>query len=237
MQPPKDDLFSVLDASLHGVREGDIILVTSKVVAIHEGRCIKMEGSVKEELVMNEADYFLSRGDGHPPMTMRHNALISSAGIDESNGSGYYTFLPEHPFDSARRMYEYLRTRFKLNRVGVIVTDSHSLPFRYGATSISIGSWGFVPVESHVGRSDLFGRVMKYSSTNIADSLAAASAVVCGECDESQPIVIARGVPSIEFTDSDMRDKLMVPFEADLFKVLFKDFRKCEHKKVVSVQE
>jgi F420-0:gamma-glutamyl ligase len=67
-----------------------------------------------------------------------------------------------------------------------------------------------VPVESHVGRVDLFGRVMQYSSTNIVDSLAAASAVVCGECDEAQPIVVARGVPGIEFSDVDMRDKLLV---------------------------
>ncbi len=226
LTPPKDDLFAVLDQSLTDIKEGDVILITSKIVAIHEGRCVHMDHGVKEDLVEREAEYLYQGNGSTKPLTIIHHALISAAGIDESNGLGYYILLPKDPTTSAQMIHTYLCDRFQVHNIGVIITDSHSVPFRYGATSISIGFWGFQPVESHVGRSDLFGRVMKYSSTNIVDSLAAASALVCGECDESQPIVIARGVSNLVCRDADMQEALYVPYELDIYKNLFKDFKK-----------
>lgn len=226
--PPQDNLFTVLDESLTDVQEGDVIVVTSKVVSIHEGRCVPMEGTDKSELVRREAEYIFNPEDRVHPLTITHHALISAAGIDESNSSGYYTLLPEKPFESAQEIYQYLRKRFNREHLGVIITDSHSLLFRYGAMSVSIGYWGFVPVESHVGRADLFGRLMKFSSTNIVDSISAGCALVTGECDESQPVVIVRNVPNVVFTDVDVREKLLIPFEEDIYKSLFKDFKKLK---------
>ena len=226
--PPQDNLFAVLDESLTDVQESDVIVVTSKVVSIHEGRCVPMEGTDKSELVRQEAEYIFNPEDRVHPLTITHHALISAAGIDESNSSGYYTLLPEKPFESAQEIYQYLKKRFNREHLGVIITDSHSLPFRYGAMSVSIGYWGFVPVESHVGRADLFGRLMKFSSTNIVDSISAGCALVTGECDESQPVVIVRNVPNVIFTDVDVREKLLIPFEEDIYKSLFKDFKKLK---------
>lgn len=226
--PPQDNLFSVLDESLTDVQEGDVIVVTSKVVSIHEGRCVPIEGTDKRALVKREADYIINEPDWAYPLTITHHTLLSAAGIDESNSAGYYTLLPEKPFDSAKVIHQYLTERFSLKNIGVIITDSHSLPFRYGAMSVSIGYWGFVPVESHVGKSDLFGRVMQFSSTNIVDSISAACALVTGECDESTPIVIARDVPTVTFTDTDVREKLIIPPDQDIYKSLFKDFKKPE---------
>ncbi len=224
--PPQDDLYEILDESLSDVQERDIVLVTSKVVAIHQGRCVSMANVDKEELVKAEADYIFNPAEHKHPLTIKYNALISSAGIDESNGSGYYILLPAKPFETAREIQKYLKNRFGLKQLGVIITDSHSLPFRYGAMSVSIGYFGFEPVTSHIGRSDLFGRVMKYSSTNIVDSLASASALVSGECDEAQPVVIARSVPNIVFSEEDLRDKLLVPRAEDIYRDLYKDFKK-----------
>ncbi len=224
--PPQDDLYRALDESLHDAREGDVVVVTSKIIAIHEGRCIPMEGTDKPSLVRREAEYIFNPTERAHPLTIKFNALISSAGIDESNGSGYYILLPKEPFTSAQEIHTYLKKRFALTNIGVIVTDSHSLPFRYGAMSVSIGYWGFEPVENHIGRPDLFGRLMKYSKTNLVDSIAAASALVSGECDESQPVVIARGVPNLVFSEDDLREKLLIPREDDIYKSLFKDFKK-----------
>lgn len=226
--PPQDNLYTILNESLSDVREEDIVAVTSKVVSIHEGRCVPIEGTDKSVLVTQEADYICNPTERIHPLTITHNALISSAGIDESNSGGYYTLLPKRPFESAQKIHTYLKERFHLANVGIIITDSHSLPFRYGAMSISIGYWGFEPVESHVGRPDLFGRLMKYSSTNIVDSIAAGCALVSGECDEAQPIVIVRDIPTLAFTEVDVRNKLLIPHEEDIYKILFRDFKKSK---------
>lgn len=226
--PPQDDLFAILDEYLPDVQEGDIVVITSKVVAIGEGRCVPMEGTDKSELVRKEAALIALPQDRKFPLTVIHDALISAAGIDESNGSGYYILLPEKPFESAQKIHAYLKEKFNLKNIGVIITDSHSLPFRYGAMSVSIAFWGFQPVESHVGKEDLFGRVMKYSSTNIVDSVSAASALVSGECAEAQPIVIAREVPNVVFTEEDVRKSLIIPPEEDIYKSLFTHFKKSD---------
>lgn len=224
LHPPYDDLFGVLDAALSDLREGDVVVITSKVVAIHEGRCVPIHGTDKETLIRDEAD-LLSYPEGRTkPHTIIHNALISAAGIDESNGEGYYILLPKDPFASARTLHDYLKNRFSLREIGVVITDSHSLPFRYGAMSVAIGCWGFAPVESHIGRPDLFGRMMQYSKTNLPDSIAAATTLVSGECDECQPITIARGIPNLTFTDTDPRPEFFVPYEEDIYRDLYKDF-------------
>ena len=227
IEPPRTNLYEVLDESIKDLRETDVVAVTSKIVAISEGRYIRMEDIDKDTLVEREAEYIKVQ-KGRKPLTVVHHALISGAGIDESNGFGHYVLLPEDPFRSAEEIHEYLTKKFGLEKLGIIITDSHSLPFRYGAMSISIGCFGFLPVESHIGRKDLFGRVMKYSTLNVADSLAAACALVSGECDERTPIVIVRDVPNLMFTKDSPREKLFIPHEEDLYRSLFKDFRQVK---------
>ncbi len=226
LHPPQDDLFEAF-ASLQ-LQDGDVVAVTSKVVAIHEGRCIPIEGTDKEALVRKETDYILYPASRSKPLTLTNHTFISAAGIDESNGEGYYILLPEDSFASARRIHSHLCEQYALTKLGVVITDSHSLPFRYGAMSVAIGCWGFSPVESHIGRPDLFDRPMQYSKTNIPDAIAAATTLVVGECDEAQPIAIVRGIPNLVFTDEDPQKEFFVPYEEDIYQDLFKDFRKPE---------
>ena len=226
IQPPKDDLFQVLSESIQEIQEGDIVLVTSKVVSINEGRCIPIENTKKEKLIHNEAELLYQPDPARRSLSVVHHALISSAGIDESNGDGYYTLLPEDPFASAKRIYKFLKDTFGLKELGVIVTDSHSVPFRYGALSIAIGCHGFEPVASHTGREDLFGRVMVYSKTNLPDALAGGATLVSGECDEAYPIVIVRDVPDLVFTERDVKGSFFVSYEEDIFAPLFTQFRR-----------
>jgi F420-0:gamma-glutamyl ligase len=228
LHPPKDNLFEVLDTSLIDLHEGDVVCITSKVVAIHEGRCVLIEGTDKIALVEKEATHLYYPDGKKKPLTITHNALISAAGIDESNGEGYYILLPQDAFVSARLIHTYLVEHHKLNTLGVVITDSHSLPFRYGAMSVAVGCWGFAPIESHIGRPDLFGRTMEYSKTNIPDSIAAATTLVTGECDEAQPITIVRNIPNLIFTDVDPQPEFFVRPEDDIYRDLYKNFRKTD---------
>ncbi len=223
-QPPQDDLFSVLEESLTEVIEGDIVAISSKVVAIHEGNCVPVESIDKKELVAQEADLAIPRTYWSSPLTIKHSAFIGTAGIDESNADGHYILLPKYPFASAKAIHEYLVKRFNIKNVGVVITDSHSSPLRRGATGVAVGFWGFHPTINHVGKPDLFGREFRIEVSNIADALAAGAGLVMGETDECQPVVIIRKTPSVTFIDKNTKDELFVPFADDTFRVLYEDF-------------
>ena len=118
--------------------------------------------------------------------------LFGAAGIDESNGDGYFILLPEDIFASSSRLRDWLESECKINELGVIITDSRSSPFRYGATGIALGWSGILPIEDCCGPTDLFGRKIQYERSNIVDGLAAGATVLMGEVDERIPVVIAR---------------------------------------------
>ncbi len=227
MQPPQDDLFQLLNESLNDVQEGDIVIITSKVVAIHEGRCIPIsEAITKRELVEQEAEYMFEGQTKYDnsPLAIKFGALFYGAGIDESNADGHYILLPEKPFDSAYTIWKFLREKFQITNLGVIVTDSHSLPLRRGCLSVSIGHWGFHPVEHHAGKPDLFGRKLTISSTNIPDALSAGATLITGEADECIPVTVVRDLPNIRFTTHDTRHEILIPPEDDIYFPLLKPF-------------
>ena len=219
MRPPQDDLFQVLDESLADVREKDIVLITSKVVAIHQGRCVFREGADKRSLVEAEAEYLIEgyRQYAESPLAIKYGAMFYGAGIDESNSGDYYTLLPDTPYESSKAIWKFLTQKFQLKNIGVIITDSHSQPLRRGCLGISIGVWGFHPINHHVGKQDLFGRTIRLSSTNIADTVSAGAATVSGEAAECTPIVIARNVPNVRFTKQDTRHEILMPPEDDIY--------------------
>jgi len=111
-----------------------------------------------------------------------------------------------------------------LERLGVILTDSRSLPLRYGASGVAVGWWGIRPLESHIGECDLFGRPLRYERSNVVDGVAAAATVMMGEVAEQTPVVIARGVPKGEFVAGNTRADLFCPFAEDTFRVLYDRF-------------
>lgn len=226
LTPPKDSLSSVLKEYLIDLREGDVVAISSKVVAIDEGRCVPIREADKEDLVANEADFFVPRLYWTTPLVVAHHAFLGAAGVDESNGAGYYILLPEDPFASAERLREFLCKEFGLTKLGVIVTDSHSTPFRYGAVGVALGWSGFLPLEDHRGRPDLFGREIQYERSNLVDGLAAATTVVAGEVDECVPVVVLRDVPRIVYTEEATKDSLFVSYEEDTFRVLYEKWRK-----------
>ncbi len=221
LKPPQADLLPVLKKHLPALQEKDVVLFSSKVVAIHEGRTVPMAEANKQDLIKKTSDLIIPRPHWPSPLTVAHHAFIGAAGIDESNGDGYYVLLPEDIFASAKSLHGWLRSEYKLNELGVIITDSHSVPFRFGATGIALGWWGIEPIEDCRGRMDLFGRIIQYERSNLVDGLAAGANVLMGEVDECTPVVIARDVPRMRYTTVDTREKLLVPFKDDTFRVLY----------------
>lgn len=222
--PPQDDLYQVLKESLPPLREGDVVSVTSKVVSIHEGRCVPKSAVAKEVLVREEVDMLIPRSYMTKPLSIKQHAFIGSGGIDESNGGEHYVLLPSDPFASAARLHQFFREHFGVAEIGVIITDSASQPFRLGATGKAISWWGIEPLLNHIGRIDLFGRAIRHERSNLVDGLAAAATVVSGEVDESIPVVILRDVPGLIFTEENTEKKLFVSPEEDIFRVLYERF-------------
>jgi len=204
--PPKDDLFAVMRDVLSRLEENSILVVTSKVVSIGQGRCVtKAQYPDKDALVQKEADQFLPR-DFVPNRwvmhTLKYNLFIPSAGIDESNGNEYYILWPRNPMGTAKEVYDWARETYHIKNLGVVITDSHTIPMRRGTLGISLGHWGFTPIKDYRGDKDIFGRELMIQVADIADGLAAAAVLVMGEGKETTPLAVITDVPFVTFTDT-----------------------------------
>jgi coenzyme F420-0:L-glutamate ligase len=222
--PPRDDLFPVLEQDIPPLSDGDILVITSKVLAIHQGRCEKRTSETSAlSLAIREADrYVLVRGDY--VLGQKYGALLPNSGVDESNGNGYYILLPVHLTNLMNEIRFRLRSRWGLRRLGIIATDSCTLPLRKGLVGISIAHTGVKALVDYRGQDDLFGRTMLLSQSNVVDSLAAASVLVMGEGAEGTPFVIIRG-SKFACEDSDDCGEVLAENHEDLFAPLLETLR------------
>lgn len=225
--PPKDDLWELLGQSIPNLKEKAIVAVTSKVVSIGEGRSIPIGSGVqKDELIVREADKYLPRdlvpGKFIMP-TIKNDLFIPSAGIDESNALGHYILWPKDPTKSAKKIWDFLRKKFKVKNLGVIITDSHTIPMRRGLIGAALSYYGFIPLRDYRGKKDIFGRTLTISLTDIPDSLATAAVFVMGEGSEQTPIALIEDAPAIQFSEKSYRPKdpnsrFEIPLKEDLYR-------------------
>ena len=223
--PPRDDIYKLMSDHLPSLAEGDILIVTSKIVAIHQGRCVKISKQTKKQLALEEADFFLPGKNKYSFLTIKDNAILSSAGIDSSNGRGYYILSPKNPDQAVRDIWKFLKKKFKLKNLGIIITDSHSIPLHHGTLGISIGFCGFMPLRDFTGGKSVFGAKLKTARSNIVDALAAAGTLLMGEGGQKTPLVIARGVTAT-FTDKNTQRELITDANEDIYRPFLKLFRK-----------
>ncbi len=218
-----DNLFDVLDKYIAGLPDNSVVAVTSKIVSITEGRVVKIEDADKDELIKKESQYFLPRETNpyHVSLTISHNTLIASAGIDESNANGYYVLWPKDPQESANKIREHLVKKFGVDNIGVIITDSKTTPMRWGVTAIAIAYSGIEPLVDYIGKEDLFGRKFVFETMSVIDNLASSAAFVMGEGAEQTPISVISDIPHIVFTKRNPTqeeiDKLRISIEEDLY--------------------
>lgn len=226
--PPQDNLYKLLD-SIKRLDDGDIVLITSKILAIHQGRCIKIGPGVdKTKLVKQEAEKYLETKhiQKHKfTLTIKYHTLICSSGIDESNGNEYYILWPKNPNKLLKEFHGYLTKRHGIKNLGLITTDSHFIPMRAGIVGISIGFYGFEPLLDYRGMPDIFGRKLKFTQVNIVDPLAAFGVFLMGESNEQTPIIIVRGIKP-RFSRKNTYRSLIYPYKQDIYYPLLKAFDK-----------
>lgn len=229
MLPPQDNLWEVLDRLVvPKLKANMIVAITSKIVSIGEGRCIPInQVKDKDKLIIKEAEKYLPKKytPGEWVMhTLKHNLLIPTAGIDESNANGYYILYPKDPEKSAKLIWKFLVGRSGVKNLGIVITDTHSVPLRRGVMGVSLASWGFYPLQDYRGEEDLFGRELKFTQTNLPDSLSATATLAMGEGAEGTPICLISALHhKIKFTNRQLRAKspeleFQIPLEYDLYK-------------------
>ncbi len=224
---PKDSLTEALVASSLSLRNGDIVALSSKVVSIHEGRTIPLEKVPKEQLVVQEANWYREAPKSsrwRSRFTVACDVLVGSSGIDESNGHGHYILYPEDPFKSAKRWRRWLMKTYGVTELAVVITDSTSTPLRRGAIGFALAWDGIDPLRDYRGTTDIFGRTIAIELANLVDALAASAVLVMGEGAEQTPVAVIRGAKNISFKNRAKHlDQLIVAPENDLFAPLFWD--------------
>lgn len=221
-------LSQIINRYISSLKEKSIVVITSKIVSICEGRVVKIGEIDKKKLIEQEAEYYLpSYGNKYNiTLTIKRNLLVPTAGIDESNGNGYYVLWPKDPQKTANEIREYSKKKFSLRHVGVIITDSRTTPLRWGTTGIAIAHSGFSALNNYIGKPDIFGRPLHVTKANIVDALAAAAVLVMGEGNEQTPLAIIEDLPFVKFQDrnpskSELKG-LQISMRDDLYAALLK---------------
>lgn len=229
------NLLEVLDAYLPRLKERTVVAVTSKIVAICEGRVVPVpadqaaKDKLKEKLIIQEAEKYLPRSSSryNVLLTVKGNAINFSSGLDESNAAGYFVLWPQNPQRSANAIRAHLVKKHKKKNFGVVITDTASVPLRWGQRGVFVlAHSGFSALNSYIGKPDIFGRPFTMTSAAVADALGTAAVLVMGEGAEQTPLAIIEDVPFVKFQQRNPTkkelDKLKMPLEDDLYAPLLK---------------
>ncbi|HEX6416125.1 MAG TPA: coenzyme F420-0:L-glutamate ligase [Candidatus Saccharimonadales bacterium] len=220
-------LEDLLRESLQELEEDSVLTISSKVVALCESRVADTALTTKSELIKQEAEQYTPDGFNKYGFnfTVLSNTFIPSAGIDESNSDGHYVLWPKDPQKTANEIRAFLCRQFGRKNIGVIITDSTSMPpMRSGTVGIMLAHSGFLAVRQLAGTKDLFDRPFEVARSAIGSGLAAAGNVVMGEGAEQTPIAVISDIPfvtfqnrnptkaELEFCYIQMEDDLYAPF-------------------------
>jgi len=213
------DVLADLIAARVELADGDVVVVTQKIVSKAEGRLVAVDPedprSVRE-LVETESTRILRRRDDLIMTETRHGFVCANAGVDLSNvESGRAALLPVDPDRSARRIRDGLRARTGVT-VGVVVSDTFGRTWRRGSTDVAIGVAGVAAVVDLRGTTDGRGRVLVGTEICVADELAGAAELVMGKAS-GVPVAVVRGVDPTWLRESSVSEEVVRPYREDLF--------------------
>jgi coenzyme F420-0:L-glutamate ligase/coenzyme F420-1:gamma-L-glutamate ligase len=187
------DLAALIAGAVPDLRDGDILVVTSKVVSKAEGRVVTVP---RDQAIEAETARVVARRGATTIAQTRHGLVLAAAGVDESNTApGTVVLLPEDPDESARRLRKALHAR-TARMVGVVITDTMGRPWRTGQTDNAIGAAGVTPVRDYRGETDTFGNVLEVTVAAVADEMAAAADLVKGK-SRGVPAAVLRGLDGL----------------------------------------
>ncbi|WP_053741570.1 coenzyme F420-0:L-glutamate ligase [Streptomyces sp. NRRL WC-3618] len=193
-----DDLAKLIAAAEPGLLDGDVLLVTSKIVSKAEGRVV--EAADREAAIDAETVRVVARRGALRIVENRQGLVMAAAGVDASNTpSGTVLLLPEDPDASARAVRDGLRDALGVN-VGVLVTDTFGRPWRAGLTDVAIGAAGVRVLDDLRGGTDAYGNPLSATVVATADELAAAGDLVKGKAS-GLPVAVMRGLAHVVVKD------------------------------------
>lgn len=196
---PGDDLVKLIAAAaatdgLPQLADGDVLLVTSKIVSKAEGRVV--EATDRETAIDRETVRVVARRGTLRIVQNRQGLVMAAAGVDASNTpSGTVLLLPEDPDASARALRAGLRTELGVD-VGVVISDTFGRPWRNGLTDVAIGAAGVRVLDDLRGGTDAYGNPLSATVVATADELAAAGDLVKGKA-AGLPVAVVRGLPHV----------------------------------------
>ncbi|HEY71082.1 MAG TPA: coenzyme F420-0:L-glutamate ligase [Anaerolineae bacterium] len=240
---PGDDLGAEIGEALlrAGLKlvDGDVLAVTSKIVAKSEGRQVDLNDVTPSaealrlaaethkdprelEVILGESRKVLRTRPGLIIVEHRLGFVCANAGVDHSNlaadGStraDRVLLLPENPDASAHALRERFVGQGGVD-VGVLIVDSHGRAWRMGTVGVAIGVAGFPALVDLRGEPDLFGEILQVTQIGLADEIAGAASALMGQADEGHPVVHVRGLP-YPLRDGSLAE-LLRPEEKDLFR-------------------
>ena len=214
---PGDDLAALI-AGAADLADGDVVVVTQKVVSKAEGRLVDIDPEVGHRpLVERESVRILRRRGDLVIAETEHGFVCANAGVDLSNvEAGQAALLPVDSDRSARRIRDALRHRFSVD-VAVVVSDTFGRPWRRGVTDVAIGCAGLRPVVDLRGTTDALGRELQVTEVAVVDEIAAAAELVMGKA-AGVPVAVVRGIDPAWFGDGSVVDDVVRSPDEDLFR-------------------
>ena len=216
---PGDDLVEVICSAV-GLADGDVVVVTQKVVSKAEGRLVPVDPydrAARAAIVLGESVRVLRRRGDLIMTETRHGFVCANAGVDLSNvESGWAALLPVDPDRSARRIRDGIRGRLGVT-VGVVVSDTFGRAWRRGVTDVAIGVAGIAGVVDLRGTEDALGRQLAVTEVCVADEIAGAAELVMGK-SRAVPVAVVRGVERSWLREASVADEVVRPHREDLFR-------------------
>ena len=207
VQPGDDIAELILSASSNSIDDGDVIVISQKIISKQEGRVINLASVIPSELsvgiasaydkdpklvevILSESKRIVRMEHGVIIVQTNHDFVCANAGVDESNvEKGFATLLPINPDRSAKRIRDFILQVTGKN-TAVIISDTFGRPFRLGQTDHAIGIAGIESIKNYEGKPDTFGKIMRVTAIAIIDELCAASELVMGKTNNSPVAII-----------------------------------------------
>src|SRR5919107_1390586 len=216
-----DDLAELIGNAAPWLRDGDILVVTSKIVSKAEGRLVDVPADgperevARQELLAAETARVVARRGATAIVQTHHGFVMAAAGIDASNvDKTHLVLLPADPDASARALRAALLARGL--HVGVIVSDTMGRAWRNGLTDVALGAAGIEPFRDHRGEIDPYGNELQLTEMAVIDELAGAGELVKGKCDRV-PVAVVRGYPGAGVAEARGAKALLRDAASDMF--------------------
>ncbi|HVA03429.1 MAG TPA: coenzyme F420-0:L-glutamate ligase [Acidimicrobiales bacterium] len=214
-----DDLASLI-AELVTLVDGDVVVVTQKIVSKAEGRMVRIDPDDPEDrvrIIESESVRVLRRRGDLVISETRHGFICANAGVDLSNVEhGWAALLPEDSDRSARRIRDGLRAATG-REIAVVVSDTFGRAWRKGVVDVAIGCAGLAAVVDLRGTADATGRDLMATEVCVADEVASAAELVMGKAS-SVPVAIVRGIEPAWLRRGSVAGDILRPPSEDLFR-------------------